>query len=354
MPKATKSPTWGATPEPLTEETHTISQDEQSSSEQVADPEITFHHPRQPQPVPSMFMPYIEGPKMDWTVNNGLYHRLLKWCLKCENILECEPAALPEIQQCKKVIAWSGNFGMGQYVSWGLPTEQLTLDTIWGTFEEFCKPQSNEVHARFDLLTSFRQESRSVDEWYYTVPAQLNLAKYPPETAKILHGDIFWFSLRDEEFVSRTISDGSVDLEKIPTSRVRQHAKKLESSKTTACHIQQVAGDPQAAQLNLLRHQHTELPAGKYKKKRSPVKSKQANHKPQNSESYHLQAQHKKRLDPKSALNNKDRCSKCSDTAHLEGFQCPVKNTNVKLATSWPLYKHVLQEKASKLQTQKA
>ena len=149
---------------------------------------------------------------------------------------------------------------MDQYVSWGLPTDQLTLDTIWERFEEFCKPQSNEVHARFDLLTSFRQGSRSVDEWYNAVQAQVNLAKYPPETAKILHRDIFWFFLRDEELVSRTISDGSVDLDKFPASRVRQLAKKLESSKATAQHMKQVAGDPQAVQINLLRHQCTELP----------------------------------------------------------------------------------------------
>ena len=163
-----------------------------------------------------MFMPYIEGPKMDWTVNDGLYHRFLKWCLKCENILVCELAALPERQQCKKVIAWSGDFGMDQYVSWGLPTDQLTLEIIWGKFEDFCKPQSNEVHARFDLLTSFRQGNRSIDEWYNVVQAQVNLAKYPPETAKILQRDIFWFFLHNKEFVSKTISDGSVDLGEVP------------------------------------------------------------------------------------------------------------------------------------------
>ena len=50
---------------------------------------------------------------------------------------------------------------------------------------------------------------------------------------------------------------------------MRQFAKKLESSKATACHIKQVAGDLQAAQINLLRHQCTELPAGKYKKEKS-------------------------------------------------------------------------------------
>ena len=48
---------------------------------------------------------------------------------------------------------------------------------------------------------------------------------------------------------------------------MQQLAKNLESSKATACHIKQVAGNPQAMQINLLEHQCTELPAGKYKKK---------------------------------------------------------------------------------------
>ena len=267
---------------------------------------------------------------MDWTVNDGLCHRFLKWCLKSENILECELVALPECQQCKKVIAWSGDFGMDQYVSWGLPTDQLTLDTIWGRFEEFCKPRSNKVHARFDLLTSFKQGSHSVDKWYNAVQAQDNLAKYLPETTKILHSDIFWFFLWDEEFVSRTISDGSVGLDKFPAIRVRQLAKKVESSKATVHYIKQVAGDPQAAQINLLRHQHTELPAGKYKKKTPPVKPKQSNHRQQSSQNYQVQTQHKKRFNPKSAHNNKNRCSKCGDTAHIEGFQCAVKKYQCK------------------------
>ena len=45
-----------------------------------------------------------------------------------------------------------------------------------------------------------------VDEWYNVVQAQANLAKYPAKTAKILHRDIFWFFLRDEEFVSKTLT----------------------------------------------------------------------------------------------------------------------------------------------------
>ena len=61
----------------------------------------------------AMYMLYIVGPKVDWTVNDGLYHRFLKWKLKCENILDCELAMLPE---CKKVISLCGDFGMDQHV----------------------------------------------------------------------------------------------------------------------------------------------------------------------------------------------------------------------------------------------
>ena len=91
-----------------------------------------------------------------------------------------------------KGIARSGDFGMDPYVSWCLPAEELTLDTIRGKFKEFCRPQSNEVRACFDLLTSYRQGNKSVDEWYNAVQAQVNLAKYPQETAKILHRDFFF------------------------------------------------------------------------------------------------------------------------------------------------------------------
>ena len=132
--------------------------------DQEPDPEVSFHPSRAQQAIPNMFMPCTEDPKMDWTVNDALYHRFLKWHLKCKNILEGELAALSRHQKCKKVIAWSGDFGMEQYVSCSLSNEDLNLDTIWGKYEEFCKPQINEVHTNFDLLTSFRQGNRSVDE----------------------------------------------------------------------------------------------------------------------------------------------------------------------------------------------
>ena len=198
------------------------------------------------------------------------------------------------------------DYGMDQYVSWGLPKDELKLDTIWTQFEEFCKPHSNEVYARFDLLTSFHQGSKSVDEWYNSVQAQLNLTKYPPETAKILHHDIFCFFLGEEDFVSKTINEGSVDLDKFPASKVCQLAKKYESSKTTARHIKQVAGEIQAMQIHLMRHQFTELSNGKYKKWRPQAKPRPI---PNKNMEEKQPSQYKKSFDARSAHKQMDRCS---------------------------------------------
>ena len=104
MPRPTKTPKAStSTMENVQEESST--HEKSPSPDQEQDPEV-FLQPSQAQVVPNMFMSYIEGPKMDWTVNDGLYHRFLKWHLKCENILECELAMLPERRQCKKVTAW--------------------------------------------------------------------------------------------------------------------------------------------------------------------------------------------------------------------------------------------------------
>ena len=79
------------------------------------------------------------------------------------------------VTKYNKVIAGSGDFGIDQYVSWCLPVDDFRLDTIWSKYVDFCKPQANEVRARFDLLTSFCQGNRSVDEWYNAVQAQVCL-----------------------------------------------------------------------------------------------------------------------------------------------------------------------------------
>ena len=112
MPRAVRA-TKGPSTSVMTEAQEEASHDETSINEESQpeqDVNLNHPYPNAPQPVyTNMYISYIKGPKMDWKVNNALYHRFLKWKLKCENILECEITALPECQKCKKVITWSGN-----------------------------------------------------------------------------------------------------------------------------------------------------------------------------------------------------------------------------------------------------
>ena len=149
----------------------------------------------------------------------------------------------------------------------------------------------------------------------------------PPETARICHRDIFWFFLKDAECVSKTINDSNLDLGMFPTSKVRQLAKKMESSKVTARHIKQVASDPQVAQINHMRHQHTDLPASKHKKKKSFVKPRPSSHKNDASD---WENNYKKNFEAKNVYKNKERCQKYGDSIHIESFQCPAKKFQCK------------------------
>ena len=170
-----------------------------------------------------------------------------------------------------------------------------------------------------------------MDEWYNAIQTQVSLAKYPPETAKILHRDILWFFPKDEEFVSKTINDSNIDLDKFPASTFRQLAKKMETSKATARHIQQVASDPQAAQINLMQHQCTDLPGSKHRKKKFYVKPRPPSPKNDACDKQPIPSYHnKKSFNSKNVHKNKERCQKCGYSLHVEGFQFTAKKYQCK------------------------
>ena len=103
MPCTTRS-TKGPSTSLMAELNDEASQDETSLYEESEPEQEVFTHNPQPNMhqlvYTNMYMPYIEGPKMDWMVNDALYHRFLKWKLKCKHILECELTALPDCQKC--------------------------------------------------------------------------------------------------------------------------------------------------------------------------------------------------------------------------------------------------------------
>ena len=147
--------------------------------------------------------------------------------------------------------------------------------------------------------------------------------------------------------MSRTTTKGSVDLQKFPTSRVRQLAKKIESSKAKAHHIKQVAGDQQATQINLLRCQRTELPTTRHNEKRSPVsKQRQSHHMiPENQ----VTGQVKNHYDNKIVHKSKDRCNKCGNSTSIQGFHCPAKKYQCKVCHKYGHFSSLCYQKKNQV-----
>ena len=84
------------------------------------------------------------------------------------------------------------------------------------------------------------------------------------------------------------------------------------------------------------------------KRKSKQVKQKQAHQK--NGEQ-RPPNQYKKSFDPRLANKNKDRCRKCRDSAHHEGFQCPAKKYQCKVCHKFGYYTSLCFQKAQHKQS---
>ena len=58
--------------------------------------------PHSPFPYSGMMVCYVEGLKMDWTIDDALHSRFIRCKIKCENITDCKLAILQESTKCKK------------------------------------------------------------------------------------------------------------------------------------------------------------------------------------------------------------------------------------------------------------
>ena len=147
-------------------------------------------------------------------------------------------------------------------------------------------------------------------------------------------------------FISKTLDEGHVTLNKFPASKVRQMTKKLESSQATAKHIKQVTNEPHATQINLLRHQRTELPSSKAQRRQNKFR-----HKPNFNKENHHQDNYKpneftrKKFNPTQIHQNSERCHKCGDFQCIEGFRCSSRKAQCKHCKKFGHFSHLCYRK---------
>ena len=108
--------------------------------------------------------PFIQGPSMDWTMDDGLYSCFQTWKISCNLILDSELCELSEVRKINTLLRWSGDFGIKKLKSWQREPSQLTLNFTWSEYKSYCKPQSNELHAQYDILKRLTQGSLPADD----------------------------------------------------------------------------------------------------------------------------------------------------------------------------------------------
>ena len=181
---------------------------------------------------------------MDFSMNDGLYSRFQTWKIACSLILDSEYSEVAETRKVNTLLRWSGDFGIQKLRSWKKEPKDLNLQEVWDEFESYCKPQANELRARYDLLKTLKQGQLPCDDWLSKLEAEIQLCGYGKETETTLMRDLFLFGLENESFMSRIISE---EPNTITTAQIRQKLKKLESGKATAKYIKQSTNTSVAA-----------------------------------------------------------------------------------------------------------
>ena len=194
-----------------------------------------------PEKEKDIVAPFIQGPSMDWTMDDGLYSHFQTWKISCNLILDSELCELSEVRKINTLLCWSSDFGIKKLKSWQKEPSQLTLNFIWGEYESYCKPQSNELRAWYDILKKLTQGSLPVDDWMTKLQSQLHLCNYKPEMEEVLLRDLFLFGLQDESFMSKIISEESPNVTIADINQVshkpneQELSQELETPKTITC-----------------------------------------------------------------------------------------------------------------------
>ena len=322
--------------------------EESTSSDQESGVEVSFNAnglQAPPQFPTDMFLPCLEKPCMDWTVNDGLYHRFLKWRFKCKNILECELAVLPECQKCKKVVTWIGDLGWTSMCPEACLRKTLAWIQFGSTLKSFVSPR----WMKLGPALIYWQASDKVQESLMNGTTWSKHRLILPNTIQRLPtyyiGISFGFFSKVRSFSLRQSTKGVWTLTGFLQAKCTGLPRRWKASRPQQDILNRWLDIPkqQRSTWCAISAQSYEMASTKIKK--NPARQKQVQHK---NVQQRPPNQYKKSFDPRLAHKNKDRCRKYGDSAHLEWFWCPVKKFQCKTCHEFGHYTSLCFEKTSK------
>ena len=128
------------------------------------------------------------GPKMDWTLDNGLYQRFKVFKERCMDILSGPLHSIPEENQVYYLRYWMGEGGSNLISQWTAEgkitdddeevTSKKELRTYWQLFKDYAKPRSNSLIVVVELKRLF-QGSISLEQFVTKATLLMDEVGYP-------------------------------------------------------------------------------------------------------------------------------------------------------------------------------
>ena len=128
------------------------------------------------------------GPKMDWTLDNGLYQRFKVFKERCIDILSGSLHTTPEENQVHYLHYWTGEECSKLISHWTAEgkitddgteaTSKKKLTTYWQLFEDYTKPRFKSLIAVVELKRLF-QDSMTLEQFVTKATLLVDEARYP-------------------------------------------------------------------------------------------------------------------------------------------------------------------------------
>lgn len=115
-----------------------------------------------------------------------------------------------EEQQCNYLMLWVGEKGRNIYSTWNLQgDDKKTLKLYFDRFEQYCKPKSNVIYARYKFKCRTEDEEETFEQFYTDLKVLFNDCGYNPDIEDEMLRDHIVFGVKSKKVREKLISEGS-------------------------------------------------------------------------------------------------------------------------------------------------
>ena len=217
---------------------------------------------------------------MDWTSPGDLHKRFKLFKQKCNLIFDGPLEDTDEAKKVKLLLLWIGDKGLEIYnaASWDNAAHKDQLKPVFTKLEEYTKPQSNQILARFQLR-SLKQGNMTLEEFVTKARLLIDDGGYAEATKDETLRDTLVFGLASDKVRKDAIALGN-DL----TLKQVYDLAKVEESTRTQMDIISPTGREDNSSIHAVRSKkssHTKtFPAQNQqtRQKQRPIQYSSANH----------------------------------------------------------------------------